>query len=47
MESFLSSLNDLIASADGVSDIEIIGAIELTKQQLMLELFADDIEGDQ
>lgn len=47
MEFFLSSLNDLIASADGVSDLEIIGAIELTKQQLMLELLADDLEESQ
>lgn len=44
MESFLSGLNDLIYSAEGISDIEIIGALEVTKQQLMLELLTEENE---
>lgn len=46
MESFLSDLNDLIASAEDASAVELIGALKLTKQQLILDLFTDDNDTD-
>lgn len=42
MESFLADLNDLIASAGDVSGVELIGALEFVKQQLILELLTDE-----
>ena len=42
MESFLDALNELISSTDGISGAELIGALELTKQQLILEMLTDD-----
>lgn len=47
MESFLSDLNDLIASADDISAVELIGALELTKQQLIFDLLTDDSTDDE
>lgn len=46
MESFLNALNDLMASAEDVSVIELIGALELTKQQLILETLSDDEDAE-
>ena len=46
MESFLSCLNELIASAEDISSAELIGAMELTKQQLILDLLAEDDSSD-
>lgn len=42
MESFLSCLSELIESAEDISAAEMIGALEITKQQLILDLLADD-----
>lgn len=46
MESFLDSLNDLIANADDISGAELIGALELIKQQLIIDLLSADDEDD-
>jgi hypothetical protein len=42
METFLDALNELISSTDSISGAELIGALELTKQQLILEMLTDD-----
>ena len=42
MESFLNKLNDLIAEQEGVSLIEMIGALEITKAELLESLFEVD-----
>lgn len=47
MESFLSCLNELIESAEDISAAEMIGALEITKQQLILDLLADDSDDDE
>lgn len=44
MESFLSCLSELIASTEDISTVELIGALEITKQQLLLDAFADDTD---
>lgn len=46
MESFLDALNELIGNADDVSGAELIGALELTKQQLIIDLLSADDEDD-
>lgn len=46
MESFLSCLSDLIASTEDISTAELIGALELTKQQILLDAFADDTDDE-
>lgn len=46
MESFLDSLNKLISSADDLSGAELIGALELTKQQVILDLLTLDDDED-
>ena len=47
MESFLACLEELIASAEDLSSAELIGAMELTKQQLILDLLTQDDSGDE
>lgn len=42
MESFLNKLNDLIAEQEGISIVEMIGAIEITKAELLESLFEVD-----
>tara|TARA_Y100000004_G_scaffold172252_1_gene208916 strand:+ start:1423 stop:1563 length:141 start_codon:yes stop_codon:yes gene_type:complete len=42
MESFLTKLNDLIAEQEGISIVEMIGAIEITKAELLESLFEVD-----
>lgn len=42
MDSLLSCLNELIASAEDISAAEMIGALEITKQQLIFDLLSDD-----
>lgn len=42
MESFLDALNDLIATAADMSTAELIGAMEITKQQLVFDLLTED-----
>lgn len=44
MDTFLDSLNELIASAEDLSGAELIGALELTKQQVILDLLTLDDE---
>lgn len=44
MDTFLEALTDLIASAEDITVAEIIGALEITKQQVLLDLFSDDDE---
>ena len=48
MDSFLDSLNELISSAEDLSAAELIGALELTKQSLILDLLSiDDTDGEE
>jgi len=42
MEDFLTALDNLIDSLEDVTAIEVIGALELVKQRLALDLLADD-----
>ena len=42
MEDFLTSLDNLIGNAEGVSALEVIGSLELVKQRLVFDLLADD-----
>ena len=42
MESFLAKLNDLIVEQEGVSIVEMIGALEITKAELLESLFEVD-----
>ena len=42
MEDFLLQLDNLIDSLEGVTAIEVIGALELVKQRLVFDLLADD-----
>lgn len=42
MEDFLINLDNLIDSAEGVSALEVIGALELAKQRLTFDLLTDD-----
>lgn len=44
MESFLDALNELIASVEDLSGAELVGALELVKQQLILDLLTTDDE---
>lgn len=46
MDSFLDALNELIASAEDLSAAELIGALELTKQQIILDLLSLDDDED-
>lgn len=46
MESFLDALNELIGSAEDISGAELIGALELTKQQLILDLLSSTDDDD-
>lgn len=46
MDSFLDALNALIASAEDLSAAELIGALELTKQQVILDLLTLDDDED-
>lgn len=46
MESFLDALNELIASADDICGAELIGALELVKQQLIFDLLTTDDDTD-
>lgn len=43
MESFLAQLGQLIAEQD-LSVIEVIGALELTKAELMADVLMEEIE---
>lgn len=43
MESFLAELGQLIAEQD-LSVIEVIGALELTKAELMADVLMEEIE---
>ena len=44
MEDFLTSLDNLIGNAEGVSALEAIGALELAKHRLTFDLLADEEE---
>lgn len=46
MESFLACLNELIESAEDISTAELIGALEIIKQQILLDAFADDTDDE-
>lgn len=46
MESFLDALNELITSADDLCGAELIGALELVKQQLIFDLLNTDDDTD-
>lgn len=46
MESFLACLNELIESTEDISTAELIGALKITKQQILLDAFADDTDDD-
>jgi hypothetical protein len=43
MESFLAQLGQLIAEQD-LSVIEVIGALELTKAELMADVLLEEVE---
>jgi hypothetical protein len=48
MDTFIAQLEDLIESSEDVSTAELIAALEITKQSLVLAcLTADDEEGDE
>ena len=42
MEDFLTALDNLIDNAEGVTAIEVLGALELVKQRLAFDLLTDD-----
>jgi len=42
MESFINKLNDLIAEQEDLTIAEIIGALEITKAELLESLFEVD-----
>ena len=42
MEDFLLQLDNLVDSLEDVTAIEVIGALELVKQRLVLDPLADD-----
>lgn len=44
MEDFLTNLDNLIDSTEGVTAFELIGALEFVKQTLILDLLSDDEE---
>lgn len=44
MESFLAELNRLIGELEEASILEVIGALELTKAELLESLFEEDNE---
>ena len=44
MEDFLTALDNLVDSLEGVTALEVIGALELVKQRLVFDLLADDEE---
>jgi hypothetical protein len=46
MESFLDALSELIASTDDLCGAELIGALELVKQQLIFDLLTTDDDTD-
>ena len=51
MEEFLSALDDLIAETEGLSVIELVGPLELAKNDIIAglavaEMLADDREGE-
>ena len=47
MEDFLTNLDNLIDSTEGVSAFEVIAALEFTKQTLILDLLNDDEEDEE
>ena len=51
MEEFLTALDDLIAETEGLSVIELVGALELAKNDIIsglavAEMLAEDGEGE-
>ena len=46
MEDFLLNLDNLVDSLEGVTAIEVIGALELVKQRLVFDLLTDEDEED-
>jgi len=51
MEEFLSALDDLIAETEGLSVIELVGALELAKNDIisglaLAEMLAEEGEGE-
>ena len=46
MEDFLLSLDNLVDSLEGVTALEVIGALELVKQRLVFDLLTDEDEED-
>lgn len=51
MEEFLSALDELIAETEGLSVIELVGALELAKNDIIAglavaEMLAEDGEGE-
>ena len=52
MEEFLSALDELIAETEGLSVIELVGALELAKNDIIAglvvaEMLAEDGEGEE
>ena len=42
MEDFLTGLDSLIENAEGISAIEVIGALELAQMRISVDLLVDD-----
>ena len=42
MKDFLTSLDNLIGNAEGVSALEVLGALELVKQRLAFDMLVDE-----
>ena len=47
MEDFLTGLDSLIENAEGISEIEIMGALQLAQQRLAFEMLTDDGEDEE
>ena len=47
MEDFLAGLDELIDNADGISAIEVMGALQLAQQRLAFDLLTDDSEDEE
>jgi hypothetical protein len=43
MEEFLNALDDLVAATEGLSVIELVGALELTKHDIIVGLAAAEL----
>jgi hypothetical protein len=47
MEDFLTGLDELIDNAEGISAIEVMGALQLAQQRLAFDLLTDDSEDEE